>query len=478
MRVVLIVLVLLLVSCQACFPGGDMALPVKFSQFTGADNVNYPRGVFHGTNPSAVHFIGTTHRRTFIAYQSPKIDHYDEGCDPYLVYYDWDERKWYGAFKIGSTQIPGDDHSGAALFIDENNKLHAFYGSHGTRGNQQWTRSTRSLDSATPFTGTDDFETPKSFGDTTNNPVTYPQVVGVVNNKLVIFLRGCTPGTSHSERESWWESSNYAGTWADASFSKVSTFIDSGDWDTATVYLLYRPVVDSNGDIHVAWFWYNEITKEWYNTLYARYDVSDSHWEKADGTVYSIPITLAAAEVVDTAIGTWAENIDVDETCRPYISNGNKLYVWETDHWAERTPPAHISLLEVVSSNLLYIYTVEDYDKKLYRYKSIDRGVNFTGKTCLGNWGNEILGVLIPDSYELTTSAALAKATGGLPTLVTFSRYIYSNEPTNGRPAWEFEVGQLWAACLDFPYVAGAVLSKNVNTVLTQENGKLIDLSL
>lgn len=431
-------------------------------------NLGFAQGVYHATNPSMVHFDGQNHRRTFVAYQSDVLQRCgfedwepreDGGCNPFIVYYDWDVRQWYGPFQVGVTHIGGDLHSGACIYIDSNDRLHVFFGSHGTAGRQQWTRSKNSVDGTTPFSGVieDDFEIPRTFGTS----VTYPQIVGVINSRLVLLMRGesVNPAYTHSERQSWWESENWLNPWDDVhdppSFSKVADFIDSGNRAEATVYMLYAPVVDSSGSIHVGWHWLNETTKMRYNTCYARYDTREGRWERADGTPYidedgePVPITLANAEVVSSTMATWAENLDADETGRPYVSNGHELHVWETNQWVQRTPPGHIVLLEVVSSDLLFVYTVEEDDKELCRYQSSDRGASFSNRMVVGQWSAKICGEL----FGSRTGAALAKASGDLPSVVAFSLYTYTNPPLDGDEGeeWQYEVGQLWAACTGFP---------------------------
>jgi len=94
--------------------------------------------------------------------------------------------------------------------------------------------------------------------------------------------------------------------------------------DTRSPYI-DAVVVDSNGHLHVSWCWRRLFNGEWTNekVCYAKSEDGGATWKKSDGTVYTVPITFADSEVVDS-VGEGggllnSNDMGVDSNNRPHI---------------------------------------------------------------------------------------------------------------------------------------------------------------
>lgn len=246
----------------------------------------------YSTNPKAKYFSGT-HQRTYITFQ-------DRNSNPYITYIDHSDGVPATPVRVATTPIQNDAHSGGALEIDANGRIHLFYGAHNS--DLYWIRSVDPEDITS-------WETPKQL---TDYDYTYPQV-RIIGSTLWLFFRDGQPTV---QPEFYRQSTNFADAWASASLDAATELINF-DTDTG-IYLNALPEVDGN-DIHITYHYYDESNHR--TICYAKWNDSASQWEKADGTAYTLPIILATADIVHDTPGVSAANeeVKVDENHIPYI---------------------------------------------------------------------------------------------------------------------------------------------------------------
>ncbi len=164
---------------------------------------------------------------TWITYQG-------YGLDPYLAGFDHATSRWQEPTRIGDNPLVADTHGGTSSMLDADNRLHAFFGAHGTAfnvGDEQYSlRETVIADPTKPQIRTEDV-----IRDTTGAAVdaTYPQPVLRTDGSLRLFLRsGHTTATPEADGYYDWGYIDYLPA--------------RSAWSTATVVIdAQRSTIDS-----------------------------------------------------------------------------------------------------------------------------------------------------------------------------------------------------------------------------------------
>lgn len=367
-----------------------IVLPVtRVKTVTGTNDAHLPWAFFINVPVSAVHFVGAVRNRVYCVYQTYLPGGYlgGSGGDPYVFYYDFDTESLYGPWKIADNPLGGDHHSAGAICVDSNDKLHVFYGCHAS--NLYWTRSVNSLDDETPFTGTGDFETPKQL----SGAYTYPCPIIDNSGNLWLFSRIGTAVPNLSIQ--YQASTNYAGTWSSASFGALTQL-------TATDYYFGAalPVLDKDGNIILTIANWQADAVSTYNAYFARYNMTLTRWEKADGTEYlTIPIPIGDAELI--AANSYDPRAGVDESGNIYICYADRAsatsfprYVkkFSGTTWGSAVQVSAVdygyAVMEVVNSAAIYVYEVDT--DCVRRVVSTDGGASFGSSTLMYDPGIEI----------------------------------------------------------------------------------------
>ncbi len=366
------------------------------------DNAHYQYGLYLGTNPSSVYFEKNGVKRTFIAYQDESPDGSygvggEVGCDPWLVYYDHTAETFSTPRKVSDTPIKANFHSGCCLAIDANDKLHIFYGAHSTAGSLRWRRSTRALDVNDPFTGEDDWEAEID----TEFQVTYPQVVIDTDGTLWIFARRYV---SDGSPVSYYQSTNYAGTWGDASLSSIADITVLGDFARNP---LITPTLDNDGNMHFGW---HKGASPYDVVCYMKWHKVNDRFEKADGTALTLPVDEDDVDLIASGERNYArsECLAVNSSGHIFLvyddGGDSKFIKWNGSSWSTAitidTSMRH-SLLRLLSDNVIDIYIAKD--KAVLRYRSVDGGDTFTFHSTLLSY-RDIVGFMsmpIGSSYPM-----------------------------------------------------------------------------
>ncbi|MBA7624016.1 hypothetical protein ES703_31420 [subsurface metagenome] len=320
-------------------------------------------GIYSGANPQAMYYSGT-HNRTYIAFQDPN-------CDPYITYYDHVAGTFAVPVKVANTPIPKDSHSGGALAIDANGRIHYFYGAHGSV--IKWTRSVNPEDIAA-------WEAPKDVGVAAE---TYPHPI-IVGGTMWLFYRHFISPTQDTEE--YRTSATFAGAWGAAVFGAATTLIDFGN--NFSPYFQAMPALDGN-DIHLIWNEYDDALGARVDSYYAWYDDSAAQWKDAAGTNLgaSIGRNEGVTKIVDTGADVaHADDIRLNSSGKPYIilRRADALYIAEyTAGWnvTQISAATHRKgVLEIITDTDFVVWAVT-HTGILKKYTSDDTGATWDTPT-------------------------------------------------------------------------------------------------
>lgn len=332
---------------------------------TGASDMDYS---FPGWG-SPFRFTSGSRNWAILGYQDQVVG--ATGSNPNIVVWDYTTQAVvHGPIQVATSPIQTDAHGSCKLIIDANDKLHVFYGAHASA--QQWTRSKLALSAADPFPNgdSDDFETPKTAGF----DATYC-VPGVDSNgDLWLAYRS---GSANADlRVSVRKSTNWAGTWADASFGDAS-HISTDNVGTAWpwVNLPCAP----NGDMYFTY-----CLPGVYNALFAiKWSEGNSRWETVSGAGATLPITSATqlSLLVEEQESIQGRCVGTDSNSY-YFCIGYQGLQRYTAGWQE-TVAANVGVypqLDMVSDSVIDIYGIQypyTDPKYILRMRSTDGGATF-----------------------------------------------------------------------------------------------------
>lgn len=250
-----------LANAQTLAPHTDGAKLMEVGKGWAANSVN--TAVFR-TDP-----ITTWKNQQFVAY-------YDAESRVVIATRTLDATTWTPTVTsfTGNTK---DAHNVISIIADGEGYLHLSWDHHG--------HPLRYVRSVAP--GSTEFTEKIPMTGLFENKVTYPQFFKLANGNLIFLYRDGASGRGNLAL-------NLYDTKAQKWTQIHSNFISGEDQRNAYP----QSCVDSKGSIHVSWVWREsgDVSTN-HDICYARSDDGGKTWCKSDGTPYSLPITLATAEV-------------------------------------------------------------------------------------------------------------------------------------------------------------------------------------
>ena len=248
-----------------------------------------------------------------------------------------DQKHW----QTTATALKGDvkdAHNVISIIADGDGFLHVSWDHHNHPLRYVRSKSPNSLEfsGVLPMTGRNE------------KSVTYPQFFKLPDGNLIFFYRDGESGRGNLAMNRY---DAKAQQW-----TQVHAKLISGE-NVRNAYP--QTCVDERGSIHVSWVWRetpNVATN--HDLCYARSDDGGKTWRRSDGTPYTLPITLASAEVA-SAIAQRRELMNQTSMCadgqgRPIIATyfrpeGEKVpqyfvihhdgAAWQTVQVSNRTTP-------------------------------------------------------------------------------------------------------------------------------------------
>ena len=223
--------------------------------------------------------------------------------------------EWTKATKIDTTLGKSDpSHNQIALAIDGAGYIHVWYGMHNAQG-MRYARSNAPDDVTSGFTvRSEEFPDPDA-------DYTYPHAAAAPNGDIYFSIRQ----EGRMLPLFRWDS-------AGQQWSQIAVFADgqarSNDGQTYTPYLPWL-FVDSENNVHIKWEWaFGTARSERHVGSYALYKPATDTFYRADGSPYTLPITVESADVFQPRPegvswndeGIALSDLAVDANHRPVIS--------------------------------------------------------------------------------------------------------------------------------------------------------------
>jgi hypothetical protein len=238
--------------------------------------------------------------------------------------------EWTKATQIDKTLGKSDpSHNQIALAIDGDGFIHVWYGMHDFQ-DMRYARSNQPDDIVSGFTVRGD-----EFPDT-NDSYTYPNAAAAPNGDIYFSVR------KNSRFLPLFRWDNALKIW-----QEIAVFADGraalNDRQTYTPYLPWL-FVDSDNNVHLKWDWaFGTARSERHLGSYALYKPSTGMFYRADGTAYTLPITVATADIFQSMPDgvTWNDegialsDLAVDSHNQPIISYAFSP-VGALDNWQHR----------------------------------------------------------------------------------------------------------------------------------------------
>lgn len=181
---------------------------------------------------------------------------------------------------VSRTQYKGninDGHNVISIGVDGNGFLHASFDHHGNplRYARAIAPGSLELGPLEPMTGNDEKD------------VTYPEFYSMPDGDLIFAYRSGASGRGNLVLNRY--------SSADKKWSRVHDVLIDGE-NARNAY--WQMFVDPNGVLHLSWVWRETWLVETNHDLcYARSSDGGKTWQRSDGTLYNLPITMATAEV-------------------------------------------------------------------------------------------------------------------------------------------------------------------------------------
>ncbi|MEN3322429.1 BNR repeat-containing protein [Mariniflexile soesokkakense] len=197
-----------------------------------------------------------------------------------------------------------DAHNSISIAVDGSGYLHVSWDHHNTKLRYAKSKEPLSLELGEETLMTWEQE----------DKVTYPEFYNLPNGNLVFFYRSGESGRGNLVINSY---DIYTKKWTPLQ----SNLIDGEDKRSA----YWQACVDAFGIIHMSWVWRETWGVETnHDVCYARSKDGGKTWEKSNGEIYNLPITLASAEIAwkipqnSNLINQTA--MDTDSNGNPYIA--------------------------------------------------------------------------------------------------------------------------------------------------------------
>lgn len=170
-----------------------------------------------------------------------------------------------------------DGHNVISIMVDDNHVVHAAFDHHGDR--LHYCRSVKP--------GSIELGELESMTGTLEDDVTYPEFYRLDGGDLLFAYRSGASGRGNLVLNRY---DIKTGCWR-----RIHDSLIDGENARNAYWQLH---VDHDGVIHLSWVWRETWLVETNHDLcYARSEDGGTTWKHSDGTPYSIPITLASAEV-------------------------------------------------------------------------------------------------------------------------------------------------------------------------------------
>lgn len=235
--------------------------------------------------------------KTFFVFGNPKNW-------PTISYYDHGSKTFADPVVLG-TNPNTDAHRNPTILVDEVGYICVFFGAHG--------HPTKVVKSASPY----DISQWVTVADIEDKGTSYPQPWQLNRGEMFVSYRQ-SPGWCYRK------STDGAASWQPP--------VNLIKFGSAAIYLV--SIAETGAyprKLHIAWSKMGGGSPEeirtkalWarrYNVYYAYSDDGGTTWKRRDGSVYSLPITEDAAELVHDCgeHGVWLKDIQLDSAGTPYI---------------------------------------------------------------------------------------------------------------------------------------------------------------
>lgn len=349
----------------------------------------------------------------------------------YIAYYDAEGYLTLGKRPLGGddwtvqrTQYKGncrDAHNVISIGVDGKGYLHVSFDHHNNplRYCRSVAPGSLTLGDMQPMTGVDERD------------VTYPEFYNLEGGDLLFAYRSGGSGRGNLVMNRY---DVDRGQW-----SRVQDILIDGERKRNAYWQLY---VDARGTIHVSWVWREtpDVATN-HDLCYARSTDGGRTWQKSTGEVYTLPITLANAEVA-CQIPQRSELINqtsmtADAEGRPYIatywrSADSKVpqyrlvwhdgKQWNQEQVSQRKTPFSLSgggtKCIPIARPRLAIREVEGRKEAFYIYRDVERGsrVSMAYTTDLGRkpWQVKDLTTFSVEAWEPSHDTELWKQHGRL----------------------------------------------------------------
>ena len=202
-----------------------------------------------------------------------------DGVDPYAI--KWDGRKWSSYVKVGTEPLGNDIHGVPASIMDDNGRIHVFYGCHNTAIKYSQSTNVRDISSWTNCNTKIDAVTSATYPMPFKNPA---------NGDLYILYRAGPAGSEFQWR--MLKSTDDGVTWNES--SPVVAIDETEDHIyPSTDGLLY---IGGHYCWGFVWHYYDHGTGLRSDMHFAYLDMSNDHWYNAGGTDLGVTITRSEAD--------------------------------------------------------------------------------------------------------------------------------------------------------------------------------------
>ncbi len=367
--------------------------------------------------------------KTFFVFGNPKNW-------PAIGYYDHADKTFAAPVVLG-TNPDKDAHRNPTILIDAAGYVYVFFGAHG--------HPTKVVKSASPY----DISRWVSVADIADKRTSYPQPWQLNGGEIFVSYRQ-SPGWCYRK------STDGAASWQPA--------VNLINFRGAAVYLVS---IAETGPyprkIHLAWSKMGGGTPEevrtkalWarrYNVYYAYSDDGGTTWKRRDGSVYSLPITEDAAELVHDCgeHGVWLKDIQLDSAGVPYIlfldadldsyEAAWKVATYSADGWRKS---------DVTSSDHMYdaggLVILADNDIRLYGPTTASQDHEDGGE--IAEWTSTDRGKTWTNTAHITSGSKYSHNqvkvvyNGGQPDFRLMWSYGDSNHPPATRNVYLYRYGE------------------------------------
>jgi hypothetical protein len=241
----------------------------------------------------------------------------------FIAYYDADGTLVLGKRKLNSTHWQTtktvykgnvkDAHNSISIAVDGDGYLHISWDHHDTKLRYAKSKLPLSLDLGDE----------ESMTGISEQKVTYPEFYNLPNGNLLFFYRSGSSGRGNMVINSY--------NLKDKKWSQLQTNLLNGE-NNRSAY--WQAKVDQQGVIHLSWVW----RESWdvstnHDLCYARSKDGGITWEKSNGEKYTLPITVASAEIA------WKipqKSSLINQTSMTTDAKGNPYIA---SYWSENTIP-------------------------------------------------------------------------------------------------------------------------------------------